>query len=235
MPKKVALTVDLVGNAEELARLCGVLEDCDVRVTFLLTLNPPKPRRPNQEDQLRMIFKGNHEVCNHTFSHPFNLTWLPPEEMEKEILTGHEAVIKLCSQFANNVELKGFRAPAQVFDDRVFPILSKLGYKWDSSQIFFPALLRPFKITRYGNILELPTLFPNDSALIERYHLSPEKIVRLYKEAFAASGRYFVLTFHPYVTARDDQHVRMLENFIRFVKKTKSEILTMSELADSVL
>lgn len=236
MNQKVALTCDLNGNLEQLTNLCNVLEEFNVKGTFLVSPKLPAAGkgsyggRPDEEKQFRLLIDKRHEVCSHTYSHPFDMTSLSPSEMESDIIKGHETLIRSFTKFDKSFKIQGFRAPAQVFDDRAFPVFEKLGYMWDSSQVYFPAFGRPFEPLLYGSIIEIPVLFPNDSALLDKYRLSTEKEESVMKEAFDESKKYFVFTVHPFCTARNEKNLTVLSNVLKYMQNQKSEFLTLSEM-----
>ncbi|MHB8566973.1 MAG: polysaccharide deacetylase family protein [Nitrososphaerales archaeon] len=240
MNVKVALTCDLNGSLEQLTSLCNVLEEFEVRGTFLVSPKLPAAGkgsyggRPDEETQFKLLMDKKHEVCSHTYSHPFDMTSLSTSEMESNIISGHEALVKSFSKYDSSFTIRGFRAPAQVFDERAFPVFEKLGYGWDSSQVYFPTLGKPFEPSLYGSIVEIPVLFPNDSALLDKYRLTTEKEESILKEVFDASRKYFVFTVHPFCTARNEENLAVLHNLLKYMRNQKSEFLTLSELAEDI-
>lgn len=240
MNQKVALTCDLNGSLEQVTNLCNVLEEFNVRGTFLVSPKLPAAGkgsyggRPDEDKQFKLLMDKKHEVCSHTYSHPFDMTSLSQSEMESDVTKGHESLVTSFTKFNASFKIQGFRAPAQVFDDRAFPVFEKLGYTWDSSQVYFPALGKPFEPSLYGSILEIPVLFPNDSALLDKYRLTTEKEESVLKEAFDASKKYFVFTVHPFCTARNEKNLSVLNNVLKYMQNQKSEFLTLSEMAEEI-
>lgn len=240
MNQKVALTCDLNGSLEQLTSLCDALEEFNVRGTFLVSPKLPAAGkgsyggRPDEEKQFKLLMDKRHEVCSHTFSHPFDMTALSPKDMESDIIKGHESLVSSFSKYEKSFKIQGFRAPAQVFDERAFPVFEKMGYTWDSSQVYFPALGKPFEPSLYGSILEIPVLFPNDSALLDKYRLTTEREESVLKEAFDASKKYFVFTVHPFCTARNEKNLAVLRNVLKHMQNQKSEFLTLSEMAEEI-
>jgi len=228
MSPKVALTVDLVGTVRELTDFCKVLGKSDVRATFFVSGKVGEP------EQIKIVLDGKHEVASHTLSHPTDLTRMSTDELESEIFAGHKAVVTLCESCAADFKVQGFRSPYYMFDERIPRALSTIGYLWDSSRAFFPALSKPFEFKWYDKILEIPSLFPDDNTLLSRLALKPERVEYLWKEAYRASKEYFVLGVHPYVIARDDERLTTLERFLDFLQMEGAEFLSMSEMANSI-
>jgi peptidoglycan/xylan/chitin deacetylase (PgdA/CDA1 family) len=240
MPTTVALTCDLNGSLEQLTRLLNVMDEFGVKGTFLISPKLPAAGkgsfggRPDEEKQFKLLAEGKHEICSHTFSHPFDLTSFSPQDMEEDIVHGHESLMKSFGKYIPGFKINGFRAPAQVFDERAFLVFQKLNYTWDSSQVYFPALGKPFEPSMYGTIVEIPVLFPNDSALLDKYRLSLAKEEQILKEAFDASKNYFVFTVHPFCTARSDDNVQVLARLLAHMKRKDAKFATLSSVTESI-
>lgn len=74
------------------------------------------------------LVAAGHELGNHTYSHPYNLTRLPAEAIADEIGRAHD----LLGAVAGGA-VSGFRAPGYDVSPAVFAELGRLGYKYDSS------------------------------------------------------------------------------------------------------
>lgn len=81
---------------------------------------------------VRDIHGLGHELGNHTFTHPYDLTRLDRSRLRDEIQRGHDV---LC-EVAGHAPL-GFRAPGYQVSGAVLDELGRLGYLYDSS--IFPA------------------------------------------------------------------------------------------------
>jgi peptidoglycan/xylan/chitin deacetylase (PgdA/CDA1 family) len=154
----VGLTVDAAGTLVEFKSLLDILNDFDIKSTFFAGVKI-KP------DLLKIINKNGHEVGNHTFSHPVSILKLDNQDKNIEIISAHLWLNNILNQTKKNVEIKGFRAPYYNFDPNVIKILEKNEYLWDSTKGYFPLLGKHFKAEKIGKIIELPSLFPDDSTL----------------------------------------------------------------------
>ncbi len=75
-----------------------------------------------------------HEIGNHSWSHPMNLGALSSSEIEKEVVKAHERIYSV-----TGVEPKGFIAPAWCCSQKIWNILIKYNYLYDTS--VFPSIL----------------------------------------------------------------------------------------------
>ncbi len=78
------------------------------------------------------LVAAGHELANHTYGHPYELSRLPADQMKAEIGRAHE----LIGEVAGGA-VTGFRAPGYDVSAAVLDELAALGYKYDSS--VFPA------------------------------------------------------------------------------------------------
>jgi peptidoglycan/xylan/chitin deacetylase (PgdA/CDA1 family) len=84
--------------------------------------------RPANARALRDLCDRGHAVENHSFSHPYDLTRLPPKTIEREIEDGARAILE-----ATGRRPSGFRAPGYAISDPVLDALETLGARFDSS------------------------------------------------------------------------------------------------------
>jgi len=224
----VGLTVDLSGSVKELSNLCQLLKKYGVTATFFVS------GRACRKELVAPLVNEGHEIANHTDTHPADLTQLPIEQQREEITKAHEAIIKICGQHSKTTQPRGFRSPYYAFHESIIGILSELGYCWDSSKAFFPALSKPFRAETYGTIVEIPSLFPDDSTLLNKLHLEPDNVKNLWIEAFQTSKEYFVWGVHPYVIARDTERLSLLEAFLCHLLDSRAEFMSLSDMAGSL-
>jgi hypothetical protein len=84
--------------------------------------------RPENARSLRALCDRGHAVENHSFSHRYDLTRLPPKAIEREIEDGALAIEK-----ATGRKPSGFRAPGYAISDAVLDALETVGARFDSS------------------------------------------------------------------------------------------------------
>ena len=156
------------------------------------------------------------------------------EEKERDIRSGHFWLIDLLSKDFNDAVIKGFRMPFYNFDLDVLQILERLNYTWDSSKAYFPILGSYFKPEKYGKVIELPSLHPDDHTLLRRLGLSEKQVLRTWMKCLELSEAIFIWGIHPYICMENDNRIEMLRNFIEHVLKNEGVFLTLSEIADEV-
>lgn len=224
---KVGLTVDLSGTVKELHDLCALLKKYAVKGTFFVS------GRACRKEYLTLLIDEEHEIANHT--HPSDLTQLQVAQQREEIVRAHEAIAKICTQQSRVPQPKGFRSPYYVFNEGFINILSELGYFWDSSKAFFPALGKPFRSENFGTLVEIPSLFPDDSILLNKLVLELDDVKKIWIEAFQACKEYFVWGVHPYVIVRGKKRSDLLEAFLQYLKDSGAEFVSLSEIAESMV
>ena len=77
---------------------------------------------------LARLHAAGHEVGNHSWRHPYDLTRLPAAQRAEQIDRGAEAIAAACGQVP-----RGFRAPGYTVDDDLLDLLATRGYQYDSS------------------------------------------------------------------------------------------------------
>src|SRR5690606_27387067 len=77
---------------------------------------------------VRLAIQKGHYIANHTYSHPFGLNELNPEESNDEISKAN-----LIFQENFNIRPLGFRAPGYAIDTATVNTLEKHGLRYDSS------------------------------------------------------------------------------------------------------
>ncbi|MEN8182069.1 MAG: polysaccharide deacetylase family protein [Myxococcota bacterium] len=89
---------------------------------------------PQHRDLIREMVARGHEIGNHTFSHPYDLRRLDPEQQREEIQRADEAITEATGQ-----RPWGFRAPSADMGREALELLVKHGYRYDAST--FPSPL----------------------------------------------------------------------------------------------
>lgn len=116
--KKIALSFDVSGSAEEVNGILELLKKHQVKATFFLTGEwiDEHPEMVNQ------IFKDGHDVGNHSENHK-EMTELTREDCEQEILKVHKKVREL-----TGIDMNLFRAPYDDFNHTLLQVTTNLGY-----------------------------------------------------------------------------------------------------------
>lgn len=84
---------------------------------------------------LKQAAKLGHELGNHSFSHPYNLSRLAGPLIEQELV----ACEQVLQQLRPEGSPKGFRAPGYELSDALLGVLRKLDFQYDSSIFPCPA------------------------------------------------------------------------------------------------
>lgn len=109
-----------------LPRFAELFADMGVPATFFVIGSDADA--DGNGDALRRLHESGHELGNHTFSHPYDLTRRDTDTIRREIEGGADAVER-----ATGHRPRGFRAPGYTVTDTVLDLLTELGYAYDSS------------------------------------------------------------------------------------------------------
>ncbi len=133
----------------------------DARIRATLFVIAEDLRDSTKRAALKSAVASGHELASHTMTHP-NLLRATRSQKEREIVDS-----KAVMEDTLGVAVRGFRAPGYAIDSEALQILAGAGYLYDSS--VFPtaafaqrlglprdALRRPFRLTAFGNLVELP-------------------------------------------------------------------------------
>lgn len=107
-------------------RLASFAEALGAPLTFF-AIGADLARKANA-DALRSLCDRGHAVENHSLSHRYDLTRLPPKEIEREIEEGARVI-----EEATGRRPTGFRAPGYTITDPVLDALEAVGARFDSS------------------------------------------------------------------------------------------------------
>jgi peptidoglycan/xylan/chitin deacetylase (PgdA/CDA1 family) len=224
---KVGLTIDAVGTLNEFDLILDILKDYNVKATFFGNVN-------TLPEAFNSICGNGHEIGSHTYSHSSLLSSLSIWEKERDIRSGHLWLMDVLKGEFKDVKIKGFRMPFYNFDPEIPIILERLNYLWDSSKAYFPILGSFLKFERFGEIIELPSLHPDDHTLLRRIGLSENKVLKIWKKSLELSNDVFVWGIHPYICAENKERIQMLKAFLEHVLEKKGVFLTLSEIAYSL-
>ena len=123
-------------------RFLDLFAELDVRATFFMVGDDIRLKKLSSEALRRMVAAG-HELANHTMTHPFNLSHLPRDQKESEIVGAARMI-----EAATGQRVVGFRAPCLDVDEEVVEILEKHGYWYESSVL--PFYLKQVQEFAYG-------------------------------------------------------------------------------------
>jgi peptidoglycan/xylan/chitin deacetylase (PgdA/CDA1 family) len=148
------------------------------------------------------VVENNHEIMNHTYSHPDNellnpgrkFRYIPTAEKTEEITRCHEVCWSVLGVAPIGLRIPHFK---NLFSDDIYEILSKIGYLYSSSTWLTNTLTRGLPFRAPHNIVEFPlttcpkhpfTVFDtwhslNALRLTHRMlHSGPESYLRLFRE-----------------------------------------------------
>jgi peptidoglycan/xylan/chitin deacetylase (PgdA/CDA1 family) len=222
----IGLTIDAVGTPAQFFTILDFLSIKGIKATFFIGTNIDK-------DIITSILDQSHEIGSHTFSHPASFQNLSFEEKEREIVLGQQWLMNHLCNSARKIKIRGFRAPYYNFDPDIPRILEKIGCYWDSTKAYFPLLGKRFKAKKYNNIIELPSLHPDDHTLIRRIGLTETQVSKIWKETYDMSEDVFIWGIHPYICAENVERSNMLKNFVQYIIDKGGKFLTMSEIASA--
>ena len=107
-------------------RFEALFDNLDVKATFFAIGRDLVD--PTAAEALRRLHAARHEISNHSFSHRYDLSRLPADEIKREIADGMYAIERV-----TGARPLGFRAPGYLVVDAVFDALHALGARYDSS------------------------------------------------------------------------------------------------------
>jgi hypothetical protein len=143
---------------------------------------------PGNTDRLRRLVAAGHEIGNHTWRHPYELTRQPPEIRRMEVGQGRFRL-----EAAAEAPVLGFRSPGYNTDAALQKDVLETGHRYDSS--VFPCL--PYYAAKAA-ILGMMRLRGRESRSI----LGTPKVLMAPRA--------------PYVGDRSDPHVRGQDGLVQF-------------------
>jgi hypothetical protein len=109
-----------------LPRFAEMFDRRGIKATFFV-IGSDVARDAAGRSQLTNLAKSGHELGNHTWSHPYELTRLSRERIDEEVSRAHEVIAQL------GPAPVGFRAPGYDMSTPVLEVLMARGYRYDSS------------------------------------------------------------------------------------------------------
>jgi peptidoglycan/xylan/chitin deacetylase (PgdA/CDA1 family) len=222
----VGLTVDAAGTPSEQKTLLELLKDLGVKATFFV--------RPKVQSEITNLIYGNgHEIGSHTYSHPV-LPDVTFDVKEFEIKSAHIYLLHILNQKFKDVEIKGFRAPYYIFDAEMIKILESINYLWDNTRVYSPILGSNFNSERYGKIIEIPSLFPDDGIMYRRMNMNEKQVYKIWKKSYDLSEDVFIWCIHPYIILKNENRTKILKEFIEYMIEKNAKFSHLSEIAHEI-
>jgi peptidoglycan-N-acetylglucosamine deacetylase len=137
---------------------------------------------PEAQAALRAAVAAGHELGNHSYRHPYDLSRLPDDELAREVEAGARAV-----QALTDAPPAGFRAPGYLLGPRVLAAARAAGARYDSSALPSPL----YQAAKAGAVGLLGLLRRPSAAILG----DP-------REAFSASRPYPARLGRPWQAAR---------------------------------
>ena len=107
-------------------RFCELLDSLGVKGTLFVVGDTLA--LPDAASRIEAAAGQGHEIANHTWSHPYNLSRLPTEKIDDQIERGAFAIEQACG-----TRPVGFRAPGSLLGSEVLARLERTGALYDSS------------------------------------------------------------------------------------------------------
>ncbi len=215
------------GVEEGLPRLLDLFEEEGVKATLFAT-GEVYQRYPGL---LRRALDGGHELAVHGLRHE-RLDRLPPGEAARAV----EKATALASKLLGEAP-RSFRAPNLRLPRHLYPVLARLGYRYDSSTALYkpPFTLRP---RRVHGVLTIPA---STTSSVLRL---PWRLQEMVHRVLPGTRVYFA---HPweYVDLRrveslrwdcrfntGDEAIELLRRLIRWLRSSGFQLATLQELGE---
>jgi polysaccharide deacetylase family sporulation protein PdaB len=142
--KRVAFSFDAVWGADQTKNLLSILRKHGVKTTFFLG----GFWLEKYPEMVKLIAKEDHEIGNHTYTHP-HLNSLAPEQIEDELMRTHQLIYSLTGKKA-----RLFRPPFGEYSNKVIESAERCGYTtiiWDVDSLDWKNLGSDAMIQRVYN------------------------------------------------------------------------------------
>ena len=113
-----------------LNRFAELFEKNSIKATFFVTACGSNEKN---REILKKIADSGFEIADHSFSHNYQLTRLPKEEIYQEIKKNRDFLEEI-----TGTACKGFRSPGYNSSEDLISVLKSVGYSYDSS--LFPSI-----------------------------------------------------------------------------------------------
>ncbi len=225
------------GVDEGLNRCLDMLKRQDIETTFFI----PGKVAEKYGDKVQAIAEGGHELAYHGYEHDNDV--MISSEKEEENMKRSEALL----EGIGGQKILGYRGPLDTLPECSFPLMQKRGYLYDST----------LKDCDWAYVIDdgkgAPVVeLPSDVAIddFSYYYFSyadehtitcsypNEYVCNMWKDYFtelAAEGdKIMILKLHPQLIGRSSR-IRMVEQFILYMKQNGAWITSCKELAQYVL
>jgi len=167
---------------------------------------------------IRLAVSNGFEIASHSYSHPVDINSLSESEIENEILKTENLLKEL-----TGTTPKGFRAPYFASGERLWNVLAKKGYLYESSVWQDEPIVYAIE-TPSGRLIQVPWKHQDGDTSYSDLAQSINFAVNY--------GKTRVIVFHPQNIKR---HREEFKQFITFLSSLKSEgkieVLTNFQLA----
>lgn len=121
-------------------RFVELFAEHGIKATFFVVASDLQ-RWPAAMQGAKSLAEAGHELANHSFSHPYELSHLSIEEVREEVGRAHDLISE-----AQGRSICGFRAPGYNMSDTIYRVLSERNYLYSSS--IFPS--PPYMLAKWG-------------------------------------------------------------------------------------
>ena len=108
-------------------RFAELFDELGVAATFFI-VGADLERSARARTIAAELVAAGHELASHSWSHPYDLTRLPPDEIGRELDRAADVLAEL-----RGSPIAGFRAPGYTMTDTVWELLGRRSYGYDSS------------------------------------------------------------------------------------------------------
>jgi peptidoglycan-N-acetylglucosamine deacetylase len=230
-----ALSDGVYGVTQGLHHILHLLQHYNLPATFFVP-GLTADRHPKCVEQ---ILVAGHEVTHHGYSHK-NVMLMTEDEEEEDLVKGIEALKRVTGKMP-----LGWRSPSYGIRPHTLRLLSKYGFRYDSSLLNdeVPYIMR----LPEHDIVQLPINPALDDWQYFNINMFPDitgqvcpvdRVLDIWKAEFEAIydvGGCFVLTMHPHLTGRPSR-IKMLSRLIEHIQSFADVWwATASEIAAHVL
>lgn len=167
-------------------RFVELFDELGIRATFYCVAEDLD--LPGNTDRMRRLVAAGHEIGNHTWRHPYDLTRLPPEERRVEVGQGRYRL-----EAAVEAPVVGFRSPGYNTDAALQRDVLETGHRYDSS--VFPCA--PYYAAK--------------AAILAWMRLRGRT-----SHSVLGTAKVLIAPRHPYVASAEDPHVRGPDGLVQF-------------------
>jgi len=185
---------------------------------------------------IRLIDDFHQEIASHGFKH-VKYSYFSPEEQRKDIEKSLKAFKKL------GVSIRGFRAPYNVYDNQTPRILDEFNLLWDGGIGYAPQYRKKkifFRIQlddHESNFVCIPLSKWSDDALIDRYGLKNDQMVKILKAVIKqTANEHGIVMFdlHP-IRIGQPKYVEVLKQILEYGTELNGWFPTVTEAVEEWL